>query len=576
MNSSCPPSSLLHLPTRVLLLRLVPFIVLCSSGFLVLASADKEPEPGAGDHVPVPPVRGNVFTVVRRGAEADDQEDDAKAFRRTWQEACSAEGPSTMLVPLGEAFRVAPTIFEGPCSSPIHVQISGNLVAPNSIDAWDDEEVNYWLTFKNIQGLTISGDGTINGHGSTWWAKSCKTDPRNPCGHAPSAITISGCTYVRISNLSLVNSQRMHLNVQDSSNVLISNITILAPGNSPNTDGIHLHASQNVYIDRCTIRTGDDCISIVTDSSNIVMTNIDCGPGHGISIGSLGADGKTAAVENIHLKNATFHGTTNGVRIKSWQGGHGYARNILFEQLKFINVSNPIVIDQYYCDSPHRCANKTSAVQVRNVAYIGASGTSNTETAIKLACSETVSCKSIFLKDINISRTAEGRETTSYSLNAKGTTCGTVLPPLRFPSLAIDMVHTEPSTTPTMASRHFVRPRKSIYQPHLAIPQSVAPLPATFTLPAAMAPDGGIPFPPTMATTERGPFLTTVAPANEPPHGISQARPYNHPNHGNPGQAPSRTPRLNPRHFVHRRMIRSHLANPRDQPHHAIPRSRGS
>ncbi|KAF3783964.1 putative polygalacturonase [Nymphaea thermarum] len=433
------------------------------------------------------------------------------------------------------------------------VQISGNVAAPNSIDAWDDEEVNHWLTFKNIQGLTISGDGTINGHGSTWWAKSCKTDPHNIILTTSlkifkymklkdwfrwvQAITISGCTYVRISNLSLVNSQKMHVNIQHSSNVLISNVTILAPGNSPNTDGIHLHASQNVHIDQCTIRTGDDCISIVTDSSNIVMTNIYCGPGHGISIGSLGADGKTATVENIHLKNATFHGTTNGVRIKSWQ---------------------------------------TSAVQVRNVAYIGASGTSNTETAIKLACSETVSCKGIFLKDINISRTTEGRETTSYSLNAKGTTCGTVLPPLSFTSLAIDMVHTKPSTAPTMASHHFIRPRKAIYQPHLAIPHSVAPLPATFTLPAAMAPDDGIPFPPTTAPTEHGPFLTTVAPANQPSHGISQARPYNHPNHGSPGQAPSRTPRLNPRHLVHPRMIRSHLTNPRDQPHHAIPRSRGS
>ncbi|KAF3783965.1 hypothetical protein EJ110_NYTH31169 [Nymphaea thermarum] len=120
MNSSCPSSSL---PTRVLL-RLVAFIVLCSSGFLVLASADKEPEPGAGDHVPIPPVRGNVFSVVRHGAAADDQEDDAKAFLRTWGEACSAEGPSTMLVPLGEAFRVRPTIFEGPCASPIHVQVN--------------------------------------------------------------------------------------------------------------------------------------------------------------------------------------------------------------------------------------------------------------------------------------------------------------------------------------------------------------------------------------------------------------------------------------------------------------------
>lgn len=32
-----------------------------------------------------------------------------------------------------------------------------------------------------------------------------------------------------------------------------------------------------------------------------------------------------------------------------WQGGSGYARNILFETINLAAVDNPILIDQYYC-----------------------------------------------------------------------------------------------------------------------------------------------------------------------------------------------------------------------------------
>lgn len=37
------------------------------------------------------------------------------------------------------------------------------------------------------------------------------------------------------------------------------------------------------------------------------------------SIGSLGADNSEAQVSNVLVNRATLSGTTNGVRIKTWQ-----------------------------------------------------------------------------------------------------------------------------------------------------------------------------------------------------------------------------------------------------------------
>lgn len=60
-------------------------------------------------------------------------------------------------------------------------------------------------------------------------------------------------------------------------------------------------------------------MSIQTGCTNVYVHNINCGPGHGISIGGLGKDNTKACVSNITVKDVVMQNTMNGVRIKTWQ-----------------------------------------------------------------------------------------------------------------------------------------------------------------------------------------------------------------------------------------------------------------
>lgn len=44
-----------------------------------------------------------------------------------------------------------------------------------------------------------------------------------------------------------------------------------------------------------------------------------------------------------------------------FQGGSGYVQGVRFQNVKMEDVANPIIIDQFYCDSPKSCENQVSS-----------------------------------------------------------------------------------------------------------------------------------------------------------------------------------------------------------------------
>ncbi|CAL0321546.1 unnamed protein product [Lupinus luteus] len=314
------------------------------------------------------------------GAKGDGRSDDTQAFKKAWQAACSSEGAIVLVAQ--NNYLLKPIRFSGPCKSNIVFQISGTLEASDNPSDYSNDPT-HWLIFEGIDKLTVQGGGTINGNGNIWWQNSCKRNEKLPCKDAPTALTFYKCNNLIVEDLTIKDGQQIQVSFQDSKNVKASALTVTAPEDSPNTDGIHVTNTQNIQISSCIIATGDDCISIVSGSKNLQATDITCGPGHGISIGSLGAGKSKEFVSGI-------------------VGGSGSASNIKFQNIEMDNVTNPIIIDQSYCDQKEPCKEQRSAVQVSNVLYENIKGTSASDMAIEFDCAEYYPCDGIVLQNIDL------------------------------------------------------------------------------------------------------------------------------------------------------------------------------
>ncbi|CAI9267757.1 unnamed protein product [Lactuca saligna] len=371
---------------------------------------------------------GGAYNVMNYGAKGDGMTDDTKAFEEAWQELCNDVGPkSRLIIPSAQTFLVGPISFQGPCKSPnIHFLILGTIIAPENPSSWGSCETGAWLLFSDVNNLIIDGGGTIDGRGNAWWIKSLSDiTEESTCSIPPTALHFEKCYGLRLRQLKHLDSPRNHIGLSKCSNSTISNLDIIAPANSPNTDGIDVSLSTYIQIHDSVIKTGDDCIALINGSSQINITGISCGPGHGISIGSLGINGEYDTVEGIYVRNCNFSGTQNGARIKTWQGGSGYARDITFEQITLHNVNNPILVDQYYCPSGNNCPTEGSAVKISDISYRLFQGTSSSRTAINFDCSNKVACSGISLDQINITSTVTGKNTIARCNNAYGASSST-------------------------------------------------------------------------------------------------------------------------------------------------------
>ncbi|MFQ6621107.1 hypothetical protein Gotur_003138 [Gossypium turneri] len=299
--------------------------------------------------------------------------------------------------------------------APIELQVEGTVKAPADPGAFKEPK---WIAFNRIENFKLFSGGLFDGQGTTAYKREgCKN--HDYCGSLPINLRFDFLTNAMIQDITTKDSKQFHV-ILRCKNITFEHFTVFTPDESLNTDGIHIGRSDGVNVLNSEIKTSDDCVSIGDGSKNLVINGVTCGPGHGISIGSLRLFKNEEPVDGVIVKNCTLTNTSNGVRIKTWPGAEpGTCLNIHFEDITVTNVSSPIIIDQKYCPWNKCKINEESKVKLSNISLKNIHGTSALPEAIKIICSATLPCENVELADIEITHSGPTGPAVSQCSNVK-------------------------------------------------------------------------------------------------------------------------------------------------------------
>jgi polygalacturonase len=328
-----------------------------------------------------------VFNVREFGATGDGSTLDTKAVQKAL-DACGQAGGGTVRFPAGTYLSQPLTLR---AKTTVLLEAGATLLATTNqtdfmkipgdwLKAGSSGDFNPLIGGKKLADITLTGPGTIDGNGAAWWGEAEKarqvkagyTLPR------PNLIVLDRCRNVRLENITLQNSPKFHFVPSDCEDVVVSNVTILAPAHAANTDAID-PSGRRMLITKCRIDVGDDDVAIKAgkkvpehdfQSEDITITDCTILHGHGISIGSETLGG----VRNVTVRNCTFENTENGLRIKSQRGKGGVVENIQYRDITMKNVIPAITLTCYYMNNSAGDTTRPSAANGDD-ARLASSGT---------------------------------------------------------------------------------------------------------------------------------------------------------------------------------------------------------
>lgn len=293
------------------------------------------------------------------GAKGDGLAKDTAAIQAAI-DACAKKGGGTVRLPAG-TYLSAPIVLK----DNITLQLDKGATLLGSANHADyppktefrDPGLQSLVSATNASNVSITGEGTIDGAGETWWemARTIKNAGVMGSDHPrPRLVVFDHCKHVRVEGVTIQNSPMWQLVLYYSDDVTIRNIKVLAPARSPNTDAIDPFSSSHVVIDHVFADVGDDDIAIKSGAINspgpddpsrdITITDCTFLHGHGLSVGSEIAGG----AQNIRAERIKFEGTDNGIRVKANRDRGNDVGPLLFRDIEMKDVKNALVISEYY------------------------------------------------------------------------------------------------------------------------------------------------------------------------------------------------------------------------------------
>lgn len=313
---------------------------------------------------------GKIFNVKSFGAEGDGTKNDTKAIQEAIDN-CSVGG--MVLIPAG-TYCVDRLDLKGDMT----LQIDKNAVI--SISPYSKKETYQVpnittgrprtlpiIFADSADNLVITGEGTIDANGDTWWPSfPSGTDYVNGVNR-PFTLLISRSSNVLVQGITIKDSPFHNTHIHNVDNAIFSDVKFIKESKLPgrNGDGLDPVASSNILIVGCLFGNQDDSIAIKGgDHLNEYIIVRDCvfdgnsAPGArplGFAIGS------GPKVRYVRVKNCIFINAASiaYIKVKPDQDG-SYVEDVLIENCLYQNDSvhfggwrdrGPISIDGLYYQS---------------------------------------------------------------------------------------------------------------------------------------------------------------------------------------------------------------------------------
>jgi polygalacturonase len=304
-----------------------------------------------------PTIPDAKFNLADFGGVADGKTMNTDAFK-TAIAAIAKAGGGHLIVPAG-TYRTLP--FTLASHMDLHLEAGATIQASDKFEDYGIPDPNQpaaggngpatrptaLISGTNLSDVAITGSGTIDGSGAMFWIWSDKAARRYPPGRRivprPALVTFTGIQRLHVDGITLTNSPMFHLVPRSGQDITIENVRIVAPSDAPNTDAINI-GGERIVIRNCEIDTGDDNVALQSGSHDVLIEDLTCLHGHGISIGSPTDKG----LSHIIVRRCTFNGTDNGLRIKSYRGRGGDVHDIWYSDIVMRNVRRPFDINMLY------------------------------------------------------------------------------------------------------------------------------------------------------------------------------------------------------------------------------------
>jgi exo-poly-alpha-galacturonosidase len=341
-------------------------------------------------------IKPKKYIITSYGALGNGQTLNTQAIQKAIDE-CAESGGGEVVVPKGVFVSGAIFLKKG-----VALFIKKDAVLKGSVNRadypqiktrWEGTDMMYMAALVNadrLNGVKISGEGTIDGSGDVWVQRvNNRQDTAATAGRRwerPRLMGIQNCKGVKVSGLRLHNQAVWCVHILYCEDVVLEDLNITAEHNIPSSDGIDIDSSKKVKIRKCFIDVNDDCISIKSGkdedglrvnrpSEDILIQDCHFGYGHGgVAMGSETSGG----IRNVLIKDCLADASNWApIRFKSQPSRGGVVENITYQNFKLSDTRKAVEFNMAWRMVPPIKPPAKVLPVVRNVQLINITGNVN-------------------------------------------------------------------------------------------------------------------------------------------------------------------------------------------------------